>query len=76
MSKKLSPLKAIRKYCLECGGGSPKEVKLCVIPHCPLFSFRFGHNPARKGIGATPTKMIQKTAVESLDFHEKGVPNA
>lgn len=47
----LTPLKAIRKHCLECSGGSWNEVKLCVIPTCPLYRYRFGHNPKRKGIG-------------------------
>ncbi len=38
-----SPLKAIRRHCLECSGGSPNEVRLCPIETCPLYGFRFGH---------------------------------
>lgn len=48
MSKHLSPIKAIRQNCIACSGGSKKEVKLCVIPECPLYSFRLGKNPNRK----------------------------
>jgi len=48
MDKILSPIKAIRKNCIECSGGSPKEVKLCVIPECPLYLYRLGTNPNRK----------------------------
>ena len=48
---KLTPLRAIRKHCLECSGGSVREVKLCVIPRCPLFIYRLGRNPSRKGMG-------------------------
>ena len=44
----LTPMKAIRAYCLNCGGSSPKEVRLCPCPECPLFEFRFGKNPQRK----------------------------
>ena len=52
MSKKPpSPVKAIRAKCLECSGGSPKEVRECLISDCALYPFRFGKNPARKGIG-------------------------
>ena len=39
-----SPVKAIRKHCLECAGSS-KEVTLCPIQECPLYPFRFGKNP-------------------------------
>jgi hypothetical protein len=51
MKKHLTPLKAIRKNCLECSNDSSKEVKDCTITDCPLYSFRFGHNPHRKGVG-------------------------
>jgi hypothetical protein len=47
----LTPLKAIRKKCLECTCGSPKEVKECHITDCPLHPYRFGKNPKRVGIG-------------------------
>ena len=62
--KHLSPLKSIRKFCLECCGSS-KEVSLCtanpkdiesadnpdIYSCCPLYDFRFGHNPHRKMVG-------------------------
>ena len=46
-----SPLKAIRAKCLDCSCGNPNEVRLCPIRDCPLYPFRDGHNPNRKGIG-------------------------
>jgi len=48
--EKISPLKQIKKHCLECGGGQRKEVTECPIPTCPLYLLRFGTNPtsARK----------------------------
>jgi len=49
--KPITPLKAIRAKCLDCSGNSKHEIKLCQIPDCPLFAYRFGKNPNRKGIG-------------------------
>ncbi|GIU70440.1 MAG: hypothetical protein KatS3mg002_1676 [Candidatus Woesearchaeota archaeon] len=49
--KKLTPIKAIRKHCLECSSGIPSEVKNCIITDCPLYPFRLGKNPNRKSIG-------------------------
>lgn len=43
-----NPVKAIRKFCLECCGDSSAEVKTCSAPRCPLYAFRFGKNPYRK----------------------------
>ena len=47
----MTALKAIRAKCLDCCCGSSDEVKKCPIPDCPLYPYRDGHNPARKGIG-------------------------
>lgn len=59
MEKHLTPLKAIRKKCLECSSGSTQEIKNCLIPECPLYSYRLGKNPRRKGIG-NKTKVFRK----------------
>ncbi len=49
--RRLTPLKAIRAKCLDCAGGSCKEVRLCPNADCPLHFFRAGKNPNRAGIG-------------------------
>jgi hypothetical protein len=49
--KNLSPLKAIRSNCLQCSCGSIREIKHCIITDCPLYPYRLGKNPNRKGIG-------------------------
>lgn len=51
MSERVTPLRAIRKKCLECSCGSKSEVKQCPILACPLYPYRDGHSPARQGIG-------------------------
>jgi len=48
---KLTPIHAIRYFCLECVCWSFEEVEHCTSPLCPLYPFRFGKNPSRKGIG-------------------------
>lgn len=49
-TRNLTPVRAIRLKCLECGTWSAKEVRECRIDNCALFPFRFGKNPSRKGI--------------------------
>lgn len=53
MKKKtmLTPFKAIKQHCLDCSGYSKSEVKNCGIKYCPLYPYRLGTNPNRKGIG-------------------------
>lgn len=43
-----SPLKAIRKKCLDCCCGQRLEVDLCPSTDCTLWPFRRGKNPYRK----------------------------
>lgn len=42
-----SPLKAIRKKCLNCTNGSSQEIRLCPIHDCSLYPYRFGRNSYR-----------------------------
>ena len=42
---KLTPVKAIRKKCLDCCNGQQMEVRLCELKNCPLYSYRMGHRP-------------------------------
>ena len=76
----LTPLKAIRAYCLACGEpDSYASVRDCKMEHCKLHQFRFGHNPRLAGKGNRNLKM-PKTAnkpqptvgVDDVDS-EKGI---
>ncbi len=42
---KNSPLRAIRKYCIDCCCGSYSEVRQCPDKACPLWRYRAGHRP-------------------------------
>lgn len=50
---KLTPLRAIKKHCLECSGYEKKQVRECEITDCVLYLYRQGTNPRRNGIGIT-----------------------
>lgn len=39
------PLKAIREKCIDCSGGSEKEVRECVVKNCALYHYRMGRYP-------------------------------
>ena len=42
---KLTPIRAIRKKCLDCSGGQYSEVRNCLITECTLYRFRLGKRP-------------------------------
>ena len=44
-----SPLKAIKLKCLDCSAYDKGEVRNCFVEKCPLYPFRTGRNPFRKG---------------------------
>lgn len=49
--KGLTPLKAIKEWCLNwCQGGSTERVKKCPATYCVFWKYREGHNPKRKGV--------------------------
>lgn len=45
MSNPTTPLKALRAKCMDCAGGSTKEVRLCPATDCPSWQWRFGKRP-------------------------------
>jgi len=64
----LTPCKAIHKFCIQCAGNQ-KQVRHCETNNCPLFAYRFGKNPRRKGIGnigniRNPQKTTRRKEIE------------
>ena len=43
--KQLTPLKAIRHFCLDCMGFNARLVRECPSVNCKFYHFRFGTNP-------------------------------
>ena len=71
---KRTPLKAIRKMCVECMGGrgcgqnTTKLIAECGSSACPLFEFRFGTNPYRK-----PKKLMPEHKRALFDGRHKKI---
>lgn len=42
---KLTPMKAIRRKCLDCSNGQHREVACCPVKDCHLYAYRSGHRP-------------------------------
>ena len=40
-----TPIKAIRKKCLDCTCNQPKEVRECTVIKYPIYPYRFGRRP-------------------------------
>lgn len=57
---KLTPMKAIRKKCIDCCCGSKQEVKLCSCENCPLFLLRTGYRPLDDKVATDTKKMSYK----------------
>lgn len=55
---KLTPMKAIRKKCVECSGGSAQEVRMCTVETCPLYRYRSGHRPKDEEIIEEEDKIL------------------
>lgn len=73
--KDRTPLQAIRAKCIDCSGGSSHEVKMCPIDWCPLYGFRDGHNPKRKGVSGSNNarhRSITENLTTELTEGQKG----
>lgn len=70
-----TPLKTIRIFCLQCGGGSPKEVRYCSSAECPLHLYRFGTNPHRQGVGPGRIILCKKSERESAKIEKDATLN-
>jgi hypothetical protein len=62
LQRRFQPLKAVRYKCLDCSGGSWKEVRNCEITECPIWDFRFGKNPKVKQ--CTSMKAIRRKCLD------------
>jgi hypothetical protein len=52
-----TPLKAIRRKCLDCCCGSSQEVSHCPVHSCTLYPYRFGKRPCGVKRQATPAQI-------------------
>lgn len=61
MSSIPTAIKAIRAKCLDCCGGSAREVRACELCRCPLYPYRMGKHPTRQGRKWTPEEYSSRT---------------
>ena len=45
-----TPIKAIRKKCLDCCSGSRKEIRECTVINCALYPYRMGRRPDKSTV--------------------------
>lgn len=69
-----TPMRAIRRKCLDCCCGNAAEVRACCIPSCPLFPYRLGHRPKAAGKETVPTSTDTRSA--GLATHSGKGPKA
>lgn len=61
--KRATPLKAIRRKCLDCVGGQVREIRLCPCEHCALWPYRMGTRPGHsRAIQANDEARCEKLA--------------
>lgn len=65
-----TPIKAIRKKCLNCTCYQPKEVRLCTCIDCPIYPYRFGRRPD-EAILDTLKEFYEKKHRLSMGFSPK-----
>ena len=70
MTTKTELYRLIRENCVDCCGGSTKEVELCPIKTCPLFLHRFGKDPAPAKGGKWHGKKIKGNT--QVDLNSNG----
>lgn len=60
---KRASVKLMRKFCIECMGGSKEAVKECSTSDCLIHPFRFGKNPLLVGKGKSRDEMARIRAL-------------
>ena len=75
-----TPLKAIRAWCIECGGDSPSEARKCPAMRCPLWPYRMGKNPLdprtrTKSLNEKALAATNETKANETPFSKKGSEN-
>lgn len=58
ITKKLTPLQAIRQNCMECSGFQYSVVADCHIEHCPLWPFRSGKSGMKRDLSDEQKKAM------------------
>ena len=71
-----TPVKAIRKKCLDCTCGQPKEIRICPIIDCPLYPYRMGRRPSQATIDTINESYMENTEPAQGFIPKKGIEEA
>ena len=66
MQDKIKAMRAIRLKCLDCSGGSDREVEECPVEQCPLYGFRLGLVPKMSRGKKTEKDQSRKLSLPGL----------
>jgi hypothetical protein len=66
MGTELTPLKAIRRHCIECSGGTFRNALWCPVTDCTLWPYR---------LGARPSTVAEKHCPELVDPAAQPAPD-
>ena len=75
----LTPVKAIRRHCIECSGGTFKNVLWCPVTSCTLWRYRLGGRPATVAAKHCPELVdpaVQPGPDVDVDTLPGGLPGA
>lgn len=67
----LTPMKSIRKKCIDCCCGQLGEVRLCPAHTCPLYPYRLGKRPVVSGCDCTEDGCHEKSGSRLADSIEE-----
>ena len=70
-----APIKANRLKCLDCSNNQPLEIKECSVRECPLYYYRLGKNPNRKGTNKGNPEAFKKYRESQTTNKRKEVQN-
>lgn len=68
-------LRAVRLKCLDCSGGSEKEVRECVIPSCALYPFRMGKSGRTKPLTPEQRDRFVERMRRAREQRQVGTPS-
>ena len=71
--ERLTRLKSIRKYCLNCCNDSVDEVRKCTCKSCSLYEYRLGKIPLEKKL--IKSKAIRERCLNCSGFIKSDVRN-
>lgn len=70
-----TPMKAIRRKCLDCCCASSKEVTLCPVHNCSLHPYRLGRRPGAGKREMTPARLaaLRRANESRLKAHDSSL---